>query len=118
MHMIETFGKRLKRLREGEKLSQTQLASLIGVDQSTLCSYEGDRRQPPIATLVTLAKWFGVTTDYLLGVEMERALDLSQLSPMEIEIIRSLVRALSEGNEAKIKLQQANRADAVWNEGE
>lgn len=114
--MIETFGRRLKRLREGEGLSQTQVASLIGVDQSTMCSYENDRRQPPIATLINLASIFRVTTDYLLGVEKERPIDLGNLTSKDIEMVKGLVDLLAEGNIAKSTLRQIRRTDELWNE--
>ncbi len=92
--MIETFGVRLKRIREREKLSQVQVASLIGVSQAAVCSYESDKRQPPLATLVTMAAVFGVSVDYLLGVEKRRLLDVSKLTDKEVEMMNYLVQSL------------------------
>ena len=50
-------------------LSQEQLARLLGVDRSTISSYESNVRQPPLDTLSRIADVFGVSTDYLLGAD-------------------------------------------------
>ena len=89
--MIETFGSRLRKLRESEHLSQTKVASLIGVNKAAVSYYENDSRQPPLATLINLASTFGVTTDYLLGVEKKRPLNLSGLTESDIETLRYII---------------------------
>ncbi len=60
--------KRLKDLREDKDLTQSQIAQLIGTSQSYYAQYENGRRELPIRHLVKLAKFYGVSTDYILGL--------------------------------------------------
>jgi transcriptional regulator with XRE-family HTH domain len=59
--------KKLKELRIGNDLSQSELAENLGIAQNTLSQYENGKREPDIATLNIIANYFGVTTDYLIG---------------------------------------------------
>lgn len=61
------IGAHLKELRIKNNKSQTMLADLLGVHQTTYGSYETGRLQPPINALLLLANYYGVTLEYLLG---------------------------------------------------
>lgn len=61
------FGERLKELRIKFGLKQYELAEILDVSQSTIGMYENDQRTPPSESIVKLAEYFNVTTDYLLG---------------------------------------------------
>ncbi|HBE8640404.1 TPA: helix-turn-helix domain-containing protein [Clostridioides difficile] len=61
------FGERLKELRIKFGLKQYELAEILNVSQSTIGMYENDQRTPPAESIVKLAEYFNVTTDYLLG---------------------------------------------------
>lgn len=64
----ETFGKRLIELREGKNLSQKQCSSELGMeDASKYNKWENGKNAPDYDTVCELARFFGVTTDYLLG---------------------------------------------------
>ena len=58
---------RIKQLREKKEVSQSELASSIGIARNTLSQYETGKRQPDYKTLLKFADYFGVSTDYLLG---------------------------------------------------
>lgn len=60
---------RLKTLRTDRKLSQKQLAVDLKTTNSSICDWENGRSEPNIETLINIAKYFNVTTDYLLGLE-------------------------------------------------
>lgn len=64
-----TFGERLKLLRTRKKLSQQALSDRLGLNRSTYARYETNDNQPDYDTLQTLADFFEVTVDYLLGRE-------------------------------------------------
>lgn len=66
---MESFGSRMKYLREEKGLTQTQLAKLLFIDKSTIAKYETDKIQPSIYILKEVAKVFNVSTDYMLGLE-------------------------------------------------
>ena len=59
---------RLRDLREDHDLTQKQVAEYLHIKQNTYCQYESGRRQMPLETLVALAKYYHVSTDYILGL--------------------------------------------------
>lgn len=59
----------LRLLREKKGLRQKDVAELIGVSQVAYSYYEKGSREPDYATLVKLSDFFGVSTDYLLGLD-------------------------------------------------
>lgn len=61
------LGSRLKYLRERKGLSQRDLAKMIQVSSSTVAMYELNQRSPDNVTVIKLADFFNVSTDYLLG---------------------------------------------------
>jgi len=63
------FGKRVKELRIEKKLTQKQLADVFHLHQTTIKDWEVKGKQPNYETLIAVAKYFNVTTDYLLGLE-------------------------------------------------
>ena len=63
-----TINERIKDLRTERGLTQKQLADAVGIAYSTYGDYEQDDYFIPHTVVITLAKYFGVTTDYLLGL--------------------------------------------------
>ncbi len=57
---------RLKDLREDADLTQREIAAHLHIRQNTYSQYENGQRQVPIETLVSLAKFYSVSTDYIL----------------------------------------------------
>ncbi len=62
------IGERLKELRLEYGLSQAKLAKETGLTQSSIFYWEKGLKIPTAQAVVILAKYFGVTTDYLLGL--------------------------------------------------
>jgi len=65
------FGKKLKELRDEKGLSAAQVATHLCITRRGYSNYEQGLRQPNFNILIKLAKFFDVTTDYLLGLENE-----------------------------------------------
>ena len=63
------FKDRIKELRVQKGLSQMQLANITGISQSAIAKWELGKTEPTASAIVTLAKFFDESTDYLLGVE-------------------------------------------------
>ncbi len=57
----------LSELRKDRHLSQKQMAAMLHVSSGTISNYETGRYAPSYETLVKLADFFDVSTDYLLG---------------------------------------------------
>jgi transcriptional regulator with XRE-family HTH domain len=62
------FNQRLKELREEKNLSLSALSKEINVSSTALYYWETGERIPNAQAVITLANYFGVTTDYLLGI--------------------------------------------------
>ncbi len=59
---------RLKDLREDKDLVQKEVASILNIDQRVYSNYETGKREIPTRFLVALAKFYGTSTDYILGL--------------------------------------------------
>ena len=66
---MEKFIERLKELRLEKGISQDQLAKATGISQSAIAHWEIGERIPNAYAIIILARFFNVSTDYLLGVE-------------------------------------------------
>ena len=65
------LGKTIKELRNRKGIKQDDFASAVGVSVQTVSRWENDVNVPDLSMLPILAKYFNVTTDYLLGVKGE-----------------------------------------------
>ncbi len=90
------FGNILKSLRLKENLTQAQLAQKLGLTKSVISAYETGLRLPSYDVLIHISKIFNVTTDYLLGLENKREIDLSGLTEDEISALLLLIKAMKK----------------------
>ena len=73
------LGARIQELRTAIGWSQVDLSKKLGVAKQTVSNWENDNIQPSIEMLVRFSKLFGVTTDYLLGLEQTPRLSMEGL---------------------------------------
>lgn len=66
--VIKVMHTRLLALRKEKHLTQQLLAIDLGIDQSSISSYETGKYLPTVEVLAKYAEYFGVSTDYLLGL--------------------------------------------------
>lgn len=64
---MSKITERLKELRFEKRLKQSEIAFELKVPESTYSNWEQGRSEPDISHLMTLAKFFSVTIDYLVG---------------------------------------------------
>ena len=62
------FNLRLKQLRQRHKLTQSELADILGLKPTAISNYESKRNEPSFDKLIALSKYFDVSCDYLLGI--------------------------------------------------
>lgn len=62
----------LRTIRKQNKLSQTQVAKILGTTQNQYSKYETGIQELPAHHFVTLAKFYNTTADYLLGLSDEK----------------------------------------------
>lgn len=102
--MDNILGDRLFKLRKSQHLTQKAVAEALNLTPQAIGQWESGIRQPRLKELVKIARFYGVTTDYLLGVEGKKDqavpdLEASQtlafkgrrLSKEDISIIRNLL---------------------------
>lgn len=93
------LGQRIYELRLGLGLSQVELGRRLNVAKQTVSNWENENIQPSIEMLVRLSRLFGVTTDYLLGLEDTPRLALEGLTPQAAAHLALLAQDLrSAGN--------------------
>ena len=95
------FAIRLKNLRQSRELNQVQLAEKLGVKKQSISNWENDNIMPSIDMLMRIADFFHVSTDYLLGREVQKAsapqmLDITGLTSRQIELIQFIVDDLRQ----------------------
>ena len=66
---MEIFAKRLKELRKEKGLATLALGKIIGVSDTAICNWENNKHDVRGEQLLQLAQFFGVTADYLLGLD-------------------------------------------------
>lgn len=85
------LNENIKRLRKARNLSQVELAFELGITKQCVSNWENGYIQPSIDMLVKIAKYFKVSTDYLLDLESSATIDVSGLSEIEATHIRLLI---------------------------
>ncbi len=88
------LGKRIKELRNKYKLTQTELARMVGVTTATITAYECDSRQPSYEVLIRLAYTFNVTIDSILLERNESIIDVSMLNLEQINKVHHFIEYL------------------------
>lgn len=85
------LNQRIRLLRQARNMSQVDLANRLGVTKQSVSNWENDNIQPSVEMLLKLSKVFSVSTDYLLGIESDEYLDVSDLPKEVIAHIRQIV---------------------------
>ena len=88
------FGDRLKELRKEYGLTQQQLAEKLGVSKSVVSFYELKDRAPSPDIVIKLSYIFNTTTDYMLGIERNKSIDVSDLCDDDIKAVQLIVDRL------------------------
>ena len=87
------FGDKIKLYRENKKMTQNEVADILGVSSATISKYESGALEPNIESLKRLAELFEISIDELLNDE-EKKFDISKINVLDI---------LREQKEMKLK---------------
>ncbi|UQZ90742.1 transcriptional regulator [Deltaproteobacteria bacterium Smac51] len=66
--MKKAYYNRMRELREDHDKKQKEVAAVLGILQQTYARYESGERELPVRHLFTLAEYYKVSTDYILGL--------------------------------------------------
>ena len=87
-----TFGEHIQSLMDERDINQKQLACELGIPASTVRNYVRDLRAPDYETLKLFARFFEVSTDYLLDYSKHDV----NIETLELEVLRVLRRLTPE----------------------
>lgn len=90
------FGYRLRDLRESKKLTQTQVAKRLNLSKTSISGYENNIKTPSLDVLAKLSILYGVSSDYILGLDNRKMLSVDGLQLRQIEILSTLVCELKQ----------------------
>lgn len=85
------LNERIKQLRTERGLSQVDLAEKLGVSKQSVSNWENDNIQPSIEMLLKISRIFSVTTDYLLGEDSRKFLEITGLDSKYIPHIQQII---------------------------
>ena len=88
------IGMRIKELRMGRKINRSK---------TVISNYEMGIRMPTVDSLCELALFFGVSVDYLLGLEKRRMLPIEGLNTRQVEILTMLASEFKNESRSKKK---------------
>jgi len=91
-----SLAEKVKLLREHIKLTQSDLARQMGLTRSSVNAWEMGLSVPSTQYIVELAKTFGVSTDYLLGMEAGATINVEGLSEEKVALVVELVEQLKK----------------------
>lgn len=107
---MRLLSERLKTIREGRGITQVRAAKALNLTNTTLSNYEKNVSSPSPETLVSMAKYYETTVDYLLGnsdnplppvaekeskIDPELIIRLGSLEDEQRKLVGDLVRMLS-----------------------
>lgn len=100
---MSNIGMRIKELRMGRNLTQAALGRKINRSKTVISNYEMGIRMPTVDSLCELALFFGVSVDYLLGLEKRRMLPIEGLNTRQVEILTMLASEFKNESRSKKK---------------
>lgn len=92
------FGENLKKLRIGQNLTQKEFGAKVGLSKAVVSKYENGLGYPTFETLIHIATYFCVTTDFLLGMAESKTINVSGLSESQIETVQRIVSEFKKSN--------------------
>ena len=92
------LAENIKKLRMNKHLTQTQLAQKLGVGTSIISAYENQDRLPSISMLIKLSYEFNVTVEYLLGLNKNKTINVSDLTDEQISAVNTVIEQFRNMN--------------------
>ena len=89
--MVFDFDIRLRELRRRKKMTQAQVAKRLNLSKTAVSGYENNTKTPSVDVLIQLSILYGVTTDYLLGLDNREMLYVGELGGRQRELLEMLV---------------------------
>lgn len=95
--MVHGLGERLRLMRLEKRMSQKEVATVLGVSAAVISNYESSGRTPSVENLLALARLYQCSTDYLLGFEKYiplKTIDVSNLTDTQKNSLQNFINEL------------------------
>ncbi|MGN0812087.1 MAG: helix-turn-helix domain-containing protein [Candidatus Coproplasma sp.] len=86
------LNEKIKELRKSFGISQVELARRLGVSKQCVSNWENDNVQPSVEMLISIANFFKVSTDYLLGLDGKETVDVSHLTEAQKAHVKLIIK--------------------------
>lgn len=114
-HYREPLPSRLRELMKENDVTHEQLGKAVGAGRGSIGQYANGDSAPKLETLTAIAKYFNVSTDYLLGLSGSRSVDIStreictrtNLTDGAFAALSSLSRSDTDSSETATRKQYA-----------
>lgn len=90
------FGRNLRDVRKARRLTQQELATLVGVSKTTISGWETGANLPASQTLILLAKTLHTSIDYLVGLTTPSTINTDGLSESDIRKLQMFADIMKE----------------------
>lgn len=85
------LNEKLREIRLAKKISQVELANLLGVTKQSVSNWENDNIQPSIEMLAKISTVLNVSSDFLLSLDNKRFIDVTGLSEETIQHLQLII---------------------------
>lgn len=82
------FDERIRQLRQARGISQVELSAALDVTKQSVSNWENNNIQPSIDILIRLSQYFSVSTDYILGLDERKYIEITGLTDKEVTHIQ------------------------------
>ncbi len=90
------ISEKIRKLRKDFNISQVTLAKELGVTKQCVSNWENDNILPSIEMLIKIAKYFNVSTDYLLDISPDNYVDVTGLNSIQIAHLKLIINDLKK----------------------
>lgn len=87
------LGHRIAELRVARGWTQSDLAKRLRISSKAVKNWEDDISDPSAVHIIKIANLFGITTDYLLGIDSSGVINIGLLSPSHQKRLRLICQA-------------------------
>ena len=89
---VYDFGLRIKQLRQRKSWTQKELGDRLHVTKEAISHYENNTQTPGLANVVRLAVLLNTSADYLLGLEDEPVIKISDLADEKKQFVMDFIK--------------------------
>lgn len=86
-----TLNENIKHLRSVRNLSQVELAKALGVTKQSISNWENNNIQPSIDMLIRISVFFSVSTDFILGLDNRKYIEITGLTDCQLAHIAAII---------------------------